>query len=134
MYFALHYWRYGPGKLPESSHESLRGRLAGLTPVHDELPPAPQVSQEAEPSKLIWQDVAQPILLLLAAHRRVFRDVRVWCQWRALPWRLEYSSVARFKYNECPGGTPSCLVTLMVLESGRVAYCTWPGLAWPASV
>ena len=39
-------------------HGWFRGRLAGLTPVHDELPPAPQVSQEAELSKHILQDDA----------------------------------------------------------------------------
>ena len=55
MYFALPYWRYG--KLPESSHESFRGRLAGLPPVHDDLPPAPPVSQEAEQSKHIATEV-----------------------------------------------------------------------------
>ena len=55
MYFALPYWRYG--KLPESSHESLRGRLAGLPPVHDDLPPAPPVLQEAEQSKHITTEV-----------------------------------------------------------------------------
>ena len=42
-------------------HGLFPGRLAGLEPVHDELPPAPQVSQEAELSKHISQDVAQPI-------------------------------------------------------------------------
>ena len=67
MYFALPYWRHG--RLPESSHESFRGRLAGLTPVHDELPPAPQVSQEAELSKHTLQDVAQPL-----GHRVRFAD------------------------------------------------------------
>ena len=55
MYYALPYWRYGT--LPESSHESTRGRLAGLTPVLDDLPPAPPVSQEAEQSKYITQEV-----------------------------------------------------------------------------
>ena len=34
-------------------HGLFRGRLAGLTPVHDDLPPAPPVSQEAEQSKHI---------------------------------------------------------------------------------
>ena len=38
-------------------HESFRGRLAGLPPVHDDLPPAPPVSQEAEQSKHITTEV-----------------------------------------------------------------------------
>ena len=42
-------------------HGLFPGRLAGLEPVHDDLPTAPQ--EEAEPSKLISQDVAQPIRL-----------------------------------------------------------------------
>ena len=50
-------------------HGLFRGRLAGLAPVHDELPPAPQVSQEAELSKHTLQDVAQPL-----GHRVRFAD------------------------------------------------------------
>ena len=50
-------------------HGLFRGRLAGLAPVHDELPPAPQVSQEAELSKHTLQDVAQPL-----GHRPRFAD------------------------------------------------------------
>ena len=50
-------------------HGLFRGRLAGLAPVHDELPPAPQVSQEAELSKHTLQDVAQPL-----GHRDRFAD------------------------------------------------------------
>ena len=64
-------------------------------------------------------------LRLLAALRRGLPPAVVW--WLALPWHLEYSIVARFKYSDTLlGGGPSCLVTLMVLDSGRVTYLTLP--------
>ena len=50
----------------------------------------------------------------------VFRDVL----WLALPWCAQWHCgirVSRFKYDD-PGGKPSCLVTLMVLDFGRVMY------------
>jgi hypothetical protein len=73
MYFALPYWRYGT--LPESSHESFRGHRAGLTPVHDDLPPAPLVLQEVEQSKHTSQDVAQPLRSPSTVCRRPVRPV-----------------------------------------------------------
>jgi hypothetical protein len=48
-------------------HGLFRGHRAGLTPVHDDLPPAPQ--EEAEQSEHITQNVAQPL-----GHRVRFAD------------------------------------------------------------
>ena len=50
-------------------HGLFRGHRAGPTPGHDDLPPAPHVSQEAELSKHTLQDVAQPL-----GHRVRFAD------------------------------------------------------------
>ena len=64
----------------DEPHGLFRGHRAGLTPGHDDLPPAPQV--EVEQSKHITQNVAQPL-----GHHVRFADEPS-CLHRRAPGRL----------------------------------------------
>jgi hypothetical protein len=67
-------------------------------------------------------------------------DILVALTGRLPPRRVGHSGAARFQYSTAwlyPGGSPRCwiycVVTLMVLDFGRVLGSSVPDLAWPAS-